>query len=107
MPVISYREALNQAMREEMQRDPRVFLLGEEVAQYNGAYKVSQGLLKEFGPRRVVDSPIAELGFVGLGVGAAMGGLRPIIEVMTWNFALLAYDQIVNNAAKMRAMSGG
>ena len=107
MPIVSYREALNQAMREEMARDERVFLLGEEVGQYNGAYKVSQGLLKEFGPWRVVDTPIAELGFCGLGVGAAMGGLRPIVEVMTWNFALLAYDQIVNNAAKLRSMSGG
>jgi pyruvate dehydrogenase E1 component beta subunit len=107
MPIVSYREALNQAMREEMARDDRVFLLGEEVGQYNGAYKVSQGLLKEFGPWRVVDSPIAELGFAGLGVGAAIAGLRPIIEFMTWNFALLAYDQIVNNAAKMRSMSGG
>ncbi len=107
MATISYREALNQAMREEMSRDGRVFLLGEEVGEYNGAYKVSQGLLKEFGPWRVVDSPIAELGFCGLGVGAAMAGLRPIIEVMTWNFALLAYDQIVNNAAKLRSMSGG
>ncbi len=107
MPVISYREALNQAMREEMARDGRVFLLGEEVGEYDGAYKVSQGLLKEFGPWRVVDSPIAELGFCGLGIGAAIAGLRPIIEVMTWNFALLAYDQIVNNAAKMRSMSGG
>jgi pyruvate dehydrogenase E1 component beta subunit len=107
MPVISYREALNQAMREEMARDDRVFLMGEEVGQYNGAYKVSQGLLKEFGPWRVVDTPIAELGFAGIGVGAAMNGLRPIIEVMTWNFALLAMDQIVNSAAKMRQMSGG
>lgn len=107
MPVISYREALNQAMREEMARDDRVFLMGEEVGQYNGAYKVSQGLLKEFGPWRVVDTPIAELGFAGIGVGAAMNGLRPIIEVMTWNFALLAIDQIVNSAAKMRQMSGG
>ncbi len=107
MPVVSYREALNQAMKEEMSRDPRVFLMGEEVGQYNGAYKVSQGLLKEFGPWRVVDTPIAELGFTGLGVGAAMGGLRPIIEVMTWNFALLAIDQIWNSAAKMRQMSGG
>ena len=107
MPVLSYREALNQAMREEMARDDRVFLLGEEVGQYNGAYKVSQGLLKEFGPWRVVDSPISELGFAGLGVGAAIAGLRPIIEFMTWNFALLAYDQVVNNAAKMRSMSGG
>jgi pyruvate/2-oxoglutarate/acetoin dehydrogenase E1 component len=107
MPVISYRDALNQAMREEMARDERVFLMGEEVGQYNGAYKVSQGLLKEFGPWRVVDTPIAELGFAGIGVGAAMNGLRPIIEVMTWNFALLAIDQIVNSAAKMRQMSGG
>lgn len=107
MSVISYREALNQAMREEMARDDRVFLMGEEVGQYNGAYKVSQGLLKEFGPWRVVDTPIAELGFAGVGVGAAMNGLRPIIEVMTWNFALLAMDQIVNSAAKMRQMSGG
>jgi pyruvate/2-oxoglutarate/acetoin dehydrogenase E1 component len=107
MPVISYREALNQAMREEMARDARVFLMGEEVGQYNGAYKVSQGLLKEFGPWRVVDTPIAELGFAGVGVGAAMNGLRPIVEMMTWNFALLAMDQIVNSAAKMRQMSGG
>jgi pyruvate dehydrogenase E1 component beta subunit len=107
MAVISYRDALNQAMREEMARDPRVFLMGEEVGQYNGAYKVSQGLLKEFGPWRVVDTPIAELGFAGIGVGAAMVGLRPIIELMTWNFALLALDQIVNSAAKMRQMSGG
>ncbi len=107
MAVVSYREALNQAMREEMVRDPRVFVMGEEVGQYNGAYKVTQGLLKEFGPWRVVDTPIAELGFAGIGVGAAMNGLRPIIEVMTWNFALLALDQIVNSAAKMRQMSGG
>lgn len=107
MSVISYRDALNQAMREEMARDDRVFLMGEEVGQYNGAYKVSQGLLKEFGPWRVVDAPIAELGFAGLGVGAAMNGLRPIVELMTWNFALLAMDQIVNSAAKMRQTSGG
>jgi pyruvate dehydrogenase E1 component beta subunit len=107
MPTISYRDALNQAMREEMARDDRVFLMGEEVGQYNGAYKVSQGLLKEFGPWRVVDTPIAELGFAGIGVGAAMNGLRPIVEVMTWNFALLALDQIVNSAAKLRQMSGG
>jgi pyruvate dehydrogenase E1 component beta subunit len=107
MAVISYREALNQAMREEMTRDPTVLLLGEEVGQYNGAYKVTQGLLKEFGPWRVVDTPIAELGFTGVGVGAAMGGLRPIVEVMTWNFALLAMDQIVNSAAKLRQMSAG
>jgi pyruvate dehydrogenase E1 component beta subunit len=107
MPVITYRDALGQAIREEMQRDDRVFLMGEEVAEYNGAYKVSRGLLQEFGPMRVVDTPITELGFAGLGVGAAMVGLRPIIEFMTWNFALLAIDQVVNAAAKMLYMSGG
>lgn len=107
MPVITYRDALNQALREEMQRDDRVFLMGEEVAEYDGAYKVSRGLLKEFGPKRVVDTPIAELGFAGIGVGAAMVGLRPVIEMMTWNFALLAIDEIVNGAAKIRYMSGG
>src|ERR1017187_6567745 len=92
--IIQYREALREAMFEEMKKDPAIFLMGEEVAQYNGAYKVSQGLLDEFGPERVIDTPIAELGFSGLGVGAAMNGLRPIIEFMTWNFALLAIDQI-------------
>jgi pyruvate dehydrogenase E1 component beta subunit len=92
MPVITYRDALNQALREEMQRDDRVFLMGEEVAVYQGAYKVSKGLLQEFGEMRVVDTPITELGFAGVGVGAAMVGLRPIIEFMTWNFALLALD---------------
>jgi len=107
MAVITYREALNQALREEMHRDPDVFLMGEEVAEYDGAYKVSRGLLKEFGARRVVDTPIAELGFAGIGVGAAMAGLRPVIEFMTWNFALLAIDQVVNSAAKLRYMSGG
>lgn len=107
MATLTYRDALNQALREEMTRDDRVFLMGEEVAQYDGAYKVSRGLLKEFGPKRVVDTPIAELGFAGIGVGAAMVGLRPVIEMMTWNFALLAIDQIVNSAAKMRYMSGG
>jgi pyruvate dehydrogenase E1 component beta subunit len=107
MPLTSYRDALDQAMREEMARDDRVFLMGEEVGQYDGAYKVSQGLLKEFGPWRVVDTPISELGFAGVGIGAAMGGLRPIVELMTWNFALLAIDQIVNSAAKLRQMSGG
>jgi len=107
MTVVTYRDALNQALREEMHRDDRVFLMGEEVAEYDGAYKVSRGLLKEFGPKRVVDTPIAELGFAGIGVGAAMVGLRPVIEMMTWNFALLAIDQIVNAAAKMRYMSGG
>jgi len=107
MPVLTYREALNQALREEMARDPDVFLMGEEVGVYQGAYKVSRGLLEEFGPQRVVDTPITELGFAGVGVGAAMVGLRPIIEFMTWNFALLAIDQIVNSAAKIRYMSGG
>src|ERR671921_426041 len=107
MAVITMREALNQAMREEMQRDESVFLMGEEVAAYQGAYKVSKGLLEEFGDKRVIDAPISELGFAGLGVGAAMVGLRPVIEMMTWNFAILAMDQIVNNAAKLRHMSGG
>jgi pyruvate dehydrogenase E1 component beta subunit len=107
MPIITYRDALNQALREEMRRDPGVFLMGEEVGVYQGAYKVSRGLLEEFGPQRVVDTPIAELGFAGVGVGAAMVGMRPVIEFMTWNFALLAIDQVVNSAAKMRYMSGG
>ena len=107
MPVLTYRDALQQALREEMQRDDRVFLMGEEVAEYNGAYKVSKGLLQEFGAMRVVDTPITELGFAGLGVGAAMVGLRPIVEFMTWNFALLAIDQVVNAAAKMLYMSNG
>ena len=107
MPVITYRDALNQALREEMSRDDRVYLMGEEVGVYQGAYKVSKGLLEEFGENRVVDSPIAELGFAGVGVGSAMVGLRPVIEFMTWNFALLAIDQVVNSAAKMLYMSGG
>jgi len=107
MPTITYRDALNQALREEMHRDPTVFLMGEEVGVYQGAYKVSRGLLEEFGPQRVVDTPIAELGFAGVGVGAAMVGMRPVIEFMTWNFALLAIDQVVNSAAKMLYMSGG
>jgi pyruvate dehydrogenase E1 component beta subunit len=107
MAVITMREALNQALREEMARDPRVFLMGEEVGAYNGAYKISQGLLKDFGAKRVIDTPIAEEGFAGAGIGAALAGLRPIVEMMTWNFAYLAVDQIVNNAAKMRYMSGG
>ncbi len=107
MPVVSYREALNQAMNEEMARDERVFLMGEEVAQYNGAYKVSQGMLAKWGPKRIIDTPIAEAGFAGIGVGAAMVGLRPIVEFMSWNFSLVAYDQIVSNAAKMYSMSGG
>jgi pyruvate dehydrogenase E1 component beta subunit len=107
VPVISYREALNQAMREEMERDPDVFIMGEEVGYYNGAYKVTQGLLQRFSERRVVDAPIAEMGFAGVGIGAAMAGLRPIIEFMTFNFSLVAIDQIVNNAAKIFQMSGG
>ncbi|MDX6646366.1 MAG: acetoin:2,6-dichlorophenolindophenol oxidoreductase subunit beta [Miltoncostaeaceae bacterium] len=105
--AISYREALNQAMREEMQRDPSVFVIGEDVAHYEGAFKVTRGLLREFGDQRVVDTPISEAGFVGLGIGAAMAGLRPIIELMTVNFSILALDQIVNNAAKVRYMFGG
>jgi pyruvate dehydrogenase E1 component beta subunit len=107
MAIVTYRDALNQALREEMQRDDRVFIMGEEVAIYQGAYKVSKGLLQEFGEMRVVDTPITELGFAGVGVGAAMVGLRPIVEFMTWNFALLALDQVVNSAAKMLSMSGG
>ncbi|PYV31102.1 MAG: pyruvate dehydrogenase complex E1 component subunit beta [Acidobacteria bacterium] len=107
MPSITYREALNQALREEMRRDERVFLMGEEVGFYQGAYKVSKGLLEEFGPERVLDTPITELGFTGLAVGAAMAGLRPVVEMMTFNFSLLALDQIVNSAAKMLYMSGG
>lgn len=105
--VITLREALGEAMSEEMRRDESVFLMGEEVAEYNGAYKVSKGMLDEFGPKRVIDTPIAELGFAGIGVGAAMNGLRPIVEFMTWNFAVLAFDQIVNNAAKTLTQSGG
>jgi pyruvate dehydrogenase E1 component beta subunit len=107
MREIAFREALREALREEMLRDDRVFLMGEEVAEYNGAYKVSQGLLDEFGAKRVIDTPIAELGFAGIGVGAAMNGLRPVIEFMTFNFSLVAIDQIVNSAAKMLNMSGG
>jgi pyruvate dehydrogenase E1 component beta subunit len=107
MALITYRDALNQALREELRRDPTVFLMGEEVGVYQGAYKVSKGLLQEFGPERIVDTPITEEGFAGVGVGAAMAGLRPIIEMMTWNFSLVAIDQIVNGAAKMLYMSGG
>lgn len=107
MKNVSFRQALKEAMSEEMSRDRHVFLMGEEVAEYNGAYKVSQGMLDEFGPDRVIDTPISELGFAGLGVGAAMNGLRPIIEFMTFNFSLLAIDQVVNSAAKMMSMSGG
>lgn len=107
MATLQYREALRRAMTEEMRRDDRVFLMGEEVAYYDGAYKVSQGMLAEFGERRIIDTPIAENGFAGIGVGAAMTGLRPIIELMTWNFSLVAYDQIINSAAKIYQMTGG
>ena len=107
MKTVQYREALREAMVEEMRKDQNVFLMGEEVAAYNGAYKVSQGMLDEFGPERVIGTPIAELGFAGIAVGAAMNGLRPIVEFMTWNFALLASDQIINSAAKVLQMSGG
>jgi len=107
MREIQFREALREAMNEEMRRDPLVLLMGEEVAEYNGAYKVSQGMLDEFGPERVIDTPISELGFGGIGVGAAMNGIRPIVEFMTFNFSLVAIDQIINSAAKMLSMSGG
>ena len=105
--ILTLRDALKEAMSEEMRRDENVFLMGEEVAEYNGAYKVSKGMLDEFGAKRVIDTPIAELGFAGIGVGAAIGGLRPIVEFMTWNFAVLAFDQIVNNAAKTLSQSAG
>jgi pyruvate dehydrogenase E1 component beta subunit len=107
MAEMQMREAIRAAMTEEMERDDTVFLMGEEVAEYNGAYKVSQGMLDQFGPRRVIDTPISENGFAGLGIGAAMNGLRPIIEFMTWNFSFVAFDQVVNNAANVRYMSGG
>ena len=107
MREIQFREALREAMNEEMRRDPRVFLMGEEVAEYNGAYKVSQGMLEEFGPDRVIDTPISELGFAGIGVGAAANGIRPIVEFMTFNFSLVAIDTIINAAAKLYSMSGG
>jgi len=107
MRKIQFRKALQEAMAEEMRRDPQIFLMGEEVAEYHGAYKVSQGMLAEFGAERVVDTPISELGFAGLGIGAAMNGLRPIIEFMTFNFSLVAIDQVINSAAKMMSMSGG
>ncbi len=107
MREIQFREALREAMNEEMRKDEKIFLMGEEVAEYNGAYKVSQGMLDEFGPKRIIDTPIAELGFAGIGVGAAMNGLKPIIEFMTFNFSLVAIDQVINSAAKMYSMSGG
>jgi len=105
--TLTYREAVREAMSEEIERDENVFLIGEEVAQYNGAYKVSEGMLEKYGPRRIVDTPITETGFTGLGIGAAMVGLRPIVEFMTWNFSFVAFDPIVSSAAKMRYMSGG
>jgi pyruvate dehydrogenase E1 component beta subunit len=107
MPTIQFREALRAAMTEEMERDENIFLMGEEVAEYNGAYKVSEGMLDKFGPRRIFDTPISEAGFSGLGIGAALGGLRPIIEFMSWSFTLVCMDQLVNNAANIRYMSGG
>src|SRR6186713_3589981 len=107
MRQIAFRQALREALQEEMRRDERILLIGEEVAEYNGAYKVSQGMLDEFGARRVIDTPIAELGFAGIGVGAAMNGLRPIIEFMTFNFSLVAIDPVINSAAKMLSMSAG
>src|SRR5689334_24346382 len=105
--TLRFREALREAMIEEMERDDRVFLMGEEVGHYQGAYKVSEGMLDKFGEKRVIDTPIAEAGFAGIGVGAAVVGLRPVIEFMTWNFSAVAFDQILNNAAKLYAMSGG
>src|SRR5579862_15637 len=107
MPQVEFREALRSAMIEEMDRDPSVFLMGEEVAEYNGAYKVSKGMLERFGPQRVIDTPISEAGFSGLGVGSAMAGLRPIVEFMSWSFTLVCMDQLMNNAANIRYMSGG
>ena len=107
MAIIQFREAVAQAMSEEMRRDETIYLCGEEVAEYNGAYKASKGMLDEFGAKRVIDTPIAELGFTGISVGAAMNGLRPIVEFMTFNFSMVAIDQIINNAAKLYQMSGG
>ena len=107
MREITYRQALNEALAEEIARDPNVFLMGEEVGHYQGAYKVSEGMLAKFGEKRVIDTPIAEAGFAGVGIGAAMVGLRPIIEFMTWNFSFVAFDQIINSAAKTLYMSGG
>src|SRR5258708_31341261 len=107
MREITYRQAVNEALAEELARDPNVFLMGEEVAEYQGAYKVSQGLLERFGPRRIIDTPISENGFAGIGIGAAMVGLRPIVEFMTFSFSYVAFDQLVNNAANVRYMSGG
>src|SRR5882757_5373874 len=105
--VLSFREALREAMVEEMERDPAIFLMGEEVGHYNGAYKVSEGMLERFGEKRVIDTPIAETGFAGVGIGAAMVGLRPIVEFMTFSFSLVAFDQVANNAPNILTMSGG
>lgn len=107
MREIQFREALREALNEEMRKDDKIFLMGEEVAEYNGAYKVSQGMLDEFGPKRIIDTPISEMGFTGIGIGAAMNGLRPIIEYMTFNFSLVAIDQVINGASKILSMSGG
>ena len=107
MKTLQFREAIAEAMSEEMRKDPSIYLMGEEVAEYNGAYKASKGMLDEFGPERVIDTPISELGFAGIGIGSAMNGNKPIIEFMTFNFALVGIDQIINNAAKIRQMSGG
>jgi len=107
MPTITYREALRHAMAEELERDPNVVIMGEEVAQFNGAYKVTEGLLEKYGPKRVVDTPISEAGFIGLGIGASMLGLRPVMELMFWSFSYVAFDQVFNNAASIRYMSGG
>src|SRR5208283_685248 len=107
MPVLQYREAVRQALSEELARDPNVVVMGEEVGQFNGAYKVTEGLLEKFGPKRIVDTPISEAGFVGLGIGASMLGLRPVVELMFWSFYSVCFDQILNNAANLRYMSGG
>src|SRR5471032_3345361 len=107
MPVITYREAIRHALAEELGRDPNVVVMGEEVGQFNGAYKVTEGLLEKFGPKRVVDTPISEAGFIGMGIGASMLGIRPVIELMFWSFYSVAFDQILNNAANVRYMSGG
>ena len=107
MPVISYKKALRQAMAEELDRDPNVVIMGEEVAQFNGAYKVTEGLLEKYGPKRIVDTPISEAGFMGMGIGASMLGIRPVMEFMFWSFSYVAFDQVFNNAASIRYMSGG
>src|SRR6185503_12163329 len=107
MAVIAYREAIRHALAEELQRDPNVVVMGEEVAQFNGAYKVTEGLLEKFGPKRIVDTPISEAGFIGMGIGASMLGIRPVMELMFWSFYSVAFDQILNNAANVRYMSGG